>query len=398
MSDPSAILAKAMADHQAGRLAEAAAGYRRILRKHPGHPDALHFFGLLHFHRGQAVEAVTLIMQSLARAPGNPHAWNNLGNILSAQDKMTEAKEAYRRVTLLAPKMAEVWYNLAICLRDEGEFDQAAQHFRKAIEQQPDFMRAYEYLGMLLYRVGDYEQAAEVYRAWLVRDPGSPVARHMAAATSGTDIPERANDQYVAKIFDRFAASFDNNLKNLGYRAPEIVATALTGHVGQQATLDILDAGCGTGLCGPLLRPLCRRLTGVDLSPKMLEHARERGGYDELSVGELCEFMRSRPAQFDAIVSADTLVYFGALEEACAAARSSLRAGGLLAFTVEALPADDPEPYKLQVHGRYAHRESYVRDVLEQAGLEVLSVEREVLRMEKLQDVIGHLVLARVAA
>jgi predicted TPR repeat methyltransferase len=398
MPDLTAILAQAMADHQAGRLDEASRGYRRILRKQPTHPDALHFFGLLHFHRGQGVQAVALIMQSLAHAPGNPHAWNNLGNILSAQDKMTEAKEAYRRVTLLAPKMAEVWYNLAICMRDEGEFDQAAQHFRKAIEQQPDFMRAYEYLGMLLYRVGDYGQAAEVYKAWLVRDPQSPVARHMAAATSGTDIPERANEQYVAKIFDRFAASFDNNLKNLGYRAPEIVATALTGHVGQQATLDILDAGCGTGLCGPLLRPLCRSLTGVDLSPKMLEHARERGGYDELTIGELCEFMRSRVAQFDAVVSADTLVYFGALEEACAAARRSLRNGGLLVFTVEALPAEDPEPYKLQVHGRYTHRASYVREALQQAGFEVLSIAREVLRMERLQEVIGHLVIARVAA
>lgn len=398
MADPNAILAKAMADHQAGRLDAAAIGYRRILRKQPKHPDALHFFGLLHFHRGQGVEAVALIMQSLAQAPGNPHAWNNLGNILCAQDMMTEAKEAYRRVTVLAPKMAEVWYNLAICMRDEGEFDQAAQHFRKAIEQQPGFMRAYEYLGMLLYRVGDYAQAAEVYRAWLARDPANPVARHMAAATSGKDIPERANDQYVAKIFDRFAASFDRNLKNLGYRAPELVATALTARVPEQSKLDILDAGCGTGLCGPLLRPMGRRLTGVDLSPKMLDHARERGGYDELCEGELCAFMRSREAQFDAVVSADTLVYFGALEEACAAARHTLKAGGLLVFTVEASPSDTPEPYKLQVHGRYTHRERYVRDALEQAGFDVLSVTREALRMEKLQEVVGHLVVARARA
>ena len=28
----------------------------------------------------------------------------------------------------------------------------------------------------------------------------------------------------------------------------------------------MLDAGCGTGLCAPLLRPYASRLTGVDLS------------------------------------------------------------------------------------------------------------------------------------
>ena len=82
---------------------------------------------------------------------------------------------------------------------------------------------------------------------------------HARACIEGTG--ESVDDT----VFDRFAASFDNNLKNLGYRAPELAATALRSHVGEQATLDILDAGCGTGLCGPLLRPLCRRLTGVDM-------------------------------------------------------------------------------------------------------------------------------------
>ena len=38
--------------------------------------------------------------------------------------------------------------------------------------------------------------------------------------------------------------------------------------------LEIVDAGCGTGLLAPHLRPYARRLVGVDLSPKMLEKAR----------------------------------------------------------------------------------------------------------------------------
>ena len=185
---------------------------------------------------------------------------------------MTEAREAYRRVTVLAPALGIAWYNLGICLRDAGEFEAATEHFRTAIRNQPDLMRAYEYLGMLLYRVGDFEQAAQVYATWLECDPANPVARHMAAATSGMNTPERADDQYVVKIFDRFAASFDRSLENLGYRAPEVVVSALANHIAQPAnpvadtlanTLKVLDAGCGTGLCGPLLRPLCKRLVGL---------------------------------------------------------------------------------------------------------------------------------------
>jgi predicted TPR repeat methyltransferase len=399
MSDHQTTLARAIAAHQAGRLNEAAAGYQRVLRKRPTDADALHFFGLLSFHRGKGVEAVKLIMRSLSHAPQNPHAWNNLGNVLVTQDKNTEAREAYRRATVLAPAMSEAWYNLGICLRDEGDFAQAAEHFRTAITHHPTFLRAYETLGRLLYRLGDFAKAAEIYGAWLVLDPDNPVARHMAAATSGTNAPPRAEDRYIANLFDRYAAAFDDNLMRLGYRAPELVAATLAQHLGPTAgSANILDAGCGTGLCAPLLRPLCSRLVGVDLSGKMIEQAQARGGYDELAVGELCAFMRSRPDQFDAIVSADTLVYFGGLEEACQAAHHALRVDGVFVFTVEALLDADVAPHRLMVHGRYAHRDSYVHAVLEEHGFSVLQLRRETLRMERLQEVIGHLVMARRCA
>ena len=395
MPTPDPVLSAAMAAHQAGRLKEAEVGYQRVLRKRPKDPDALHFSGLLRFHQGEGVKAVELIMRSLSHAPGNPHAWNNLANILSLQDKATEAKEAYRRVTLLAPAMAEAWYNFGICLRDEGAFDEAAQHLRTAIERQPTFLRGYETLGRLLYRLGHFQQAAEVYGRWLELEPEHPVARHMAAATSGSNAPARADDKYVADLFDRFAPAFDRNLQGLGYRAPELVSSALGEFVSASGALEILDAGCGTGLCGPLLRSFCRRLVGVDLSQKMIDYARERGGYEELNVAELCAFMRSRPGQFDAVVSADTLVYFGALEEACTAARQALRPEGWFVFTVEALLTEGDEPHKLQVHGRYTHRDAYVRKALQDSGFEIKQIRRETLRMERMQEVVGYLVIAR---
>lgn len=396
MTTPDPLLQSAIAAHQAGRLKEAAVGYKGVLRRRPQDPDALHFSGLLHFQQGDGIKAVELIMRSLGHAPGNPHAWNNLGNILSTQDKITEAKEAYRRVTLLAPAMAEAWYNLGLCLRDAGEFAAAAEHFRTALEHQPNFLRVYESLGRLLYRLGQFAQAAEVYQRWLQLEPNHPVARHMAAAMSGSNAPARADDQYVANLFDRFAPAFDRNLQGLGYRAPELVAAALGQTVGAPAaSLDVLDAGCGTGLCGPLLQPFCRSMVGVDLSGGMIDYARERGGYAELVVGELCAFMASRPERFDAVVSADTLVYFGALEEACATAHSTLRAGGLFVFTVEALLGEGAEPHKLQVHGRYTHREAYVRDALAKSEFEIVELRRETLRMERLQEVAGYLVVAR---
>ena len=118
--------------------------------------------------------------------------------------------------------------------------------------------------------------------------------------------------------------------------------------------------------------------------------------YDELVVGELCEFMRRNREAFDVVLSADTLCYFGALEEALAAAHVCLRPGGLLLFTVERWTTPDPEArYCMQVHGRYAHAASYVRSALAASGFRVVELREEVLRSEIGADV-GGLVAAAV--
>jgi predicted TPR repeat methyltransferase len=224
------------------------------------------------------------------------------------------------------------------------------------------------------------------------------MALHMLAATTGGDAPSRAADTYVRCLFDDFAASFDENLASLQYRAPQLIAERLGREMGGNAARDMLDAGCGTGLCAPLVRSLAHTLVGVDLSTAMIEKARARGGYDELVIAELCAFMSCRPEAFDVVISADTLVYFGALEDPLRAARSCLRNGGLLIFSVE---HGDPQEgssmpsYRLETHGRYSHSEEYVRGVLEAAGFGGISIETGVLRRERGSGVRGLIVLAR---
>lgn len=383
--------------HRAGRLAEAETVYLHLLRLRPNDADALHFLGMLRMHQGRRPAAIEFIQRSLKIVATNPHAWNNLGNLLLAEDRQDEAENAYQRATNLNPKMTEAWYNLGILFRRKRRPEEALKSFRNVLDSNPRFSRAYEALGLLLYRMGRPDHAADVYRKWLEVEPGNPIARHMAAATSGEQVPERAADRYVSQMFDSFASSFDESLKGLDYAAPRLLADALAQRAGfGEGLFDVLDAGCGTGLCGVLLRSTAKTLTGVDLSPGMLAKAHARTIYDELNEGELCAFMRSRPAAFDLVNCADTLCYFGALEEAAAAARLCLRPGGVFGFTLEAEPADTGHSYRIQSHGRYAHQASYVMEALCAAGFAAPEIEAVVLRKERGVDVNGHLVLARV--
>jgi predicted TPR repeat methyltransferase len=163
----------------------------------------------------------------------------------------------------------------------------------------------------------------------------------------------------------------------------------------RSAGLDILDAGCGTGLCGPLVAPYARRLVGVDLSEGMLEHARGKGVYDDLVRAELTEYLGNNRAAFDLIVSADTLVYFGALEDVLAAVAGALRPGGLFVFTLEhAVAAEAGVDYRLETHGRYSHSRPYVDRLLTALRLQPTIAQAE-LRMEAGAPVAGLVIRAR---
>ncbi len=382
--------------HKAGRLGEAEAAYQRILRDNPADADALNFLGMLACQSGNTGAALTYLRKSVEAVPANAHAWVNLGNVLLASGENGEARAALTKATELAPEMPLAWFNLGVCLGHCLLPHEAAAALHKALKLEPGYIPAYESLAVLFFRLRNYAQAAEVYREWLQHDPGNPTARHMLAAASGEWTPTRADDRHIRKMFDSFSVSFDQILSGLGYRAPQLVTDALAAAVGSNANLVILDAGCGTGLCAPFVRSLASRLVGVDLSQGMVEKARQRSLYDELEVEELCQFMRARPESFDAVISADCLVYFGTLEEPLAAARVCLRAGGVMVFTLERLdPAVSVERYRLEPHGRYSQSEAYVRSACEQAGFDKVTVSMDVLRQERGADVLGHVVVAR---
>ncbi len=412
-----------------GQLAEAEDVYRRILDLVPDYPDALHFSGVLAHQQGRSEEGIALIERSLAIDADQADCHNNLGIILKARGRLDEAAAAYHRAIALNPNHANGHNNLGVLLRAEGKPVEAEAEYRAAIALNPEHIDAHHNLGVLLAglgrtqeavacycrvttlspkhpearrllamahcTLGEPEKAVEIFAAWLAEDPENPVARHMLAACSGQAVPVRASDAYVEKVFDDFAGSFDSKLASLSYRAPAIVG-ALLADSGLDAAkqLTMLDAGCGTGLCGPLLAPYARRLVGVDLSAGMLAQAGEKRVYDELVKGELTTFLREHAETYDVIVSADTLVYFGELEDVVAAAASALRLGGLLVFTLEEWTgAGEASEYRLRTHGRYAHARAYVGRLLAAHGFRVAMAEAE-LRMEAGAPVAGLAVRA----
>lgn len=411
------------------QFAEAQELYRRVLNQAPDHPDALHYAGVLAHQQGRSEEAVALVEKSLALAPGRADCYSNLGIILQSLGRLDAAVDAYRHAIALDAGHANAYSNLGVLLRATGKPSEAEAAYRSAIQLNPDHIDAYTNLGILLNglqrtveaaacfskvitlrprhrdarrllalahcMLGDVGEAIQIYDDWLQEEPGNPVALHMRAACTGRDVPARASDAFVEATFDGFAASFESKLQALSYRAPGLVAAMLKqSGVEPLQRLDVLDAGCGTGLCGPLVAPYARRLVGVDLSEGMLVQAKEKKVYHDLFKVELTAYLRDNRNAFDVIVSADTLVYIGNLAEVVAAAAAALRRGGLLLFTLEhAVGAEPQSDYRLELHGRYSHTRRYIEQLLAASGLHPDIAEAE-LRMEAGAPVAGLVIRA----
>ena len=202
------------------------------------------------------------------------------------------------------------------------------------ITLRPKHREARKLLALAHCTLGEIGKAANILEEWLEEEPENPIARHMLAACTGRGVPKRASNDFIEATFDSFASSFESKLERLSYRAPALIAAMLQDSgVEQSRCLDVLDAGCGTGLCGPIIAPFARRLLGVDLSQGMLAHAKEKNVYDGLTKSELTEYLRDHGESFDLIVSADTLVYFGDLTGVIAALSGALRPNGLAVFS-----------------------------------------------------------------
>ncbi len=383
--------------HLAGRTAEAEPLYRRAITLDPALAGAHFNLGRLLQESDREPEAIDVLERTVSLEPDAAAPRGLLGDALFGQRRLLEALAAYRAAAALAPQDGEPVFDVARTLESLARNDEAVECYRRSLELAPDADAAREGLARALYAAGRAAEALESLRAWQAHAPGSAMAAHLLAALGGAEPPARASDEYVRGTFDRFAGDFDRTLARLGYRAPELCAAALAAAAGGPAgALAVLDAGCGTGLCGPLLRPFARRLEGVDLSPGMLERARARSLYDALEEAELTAHLAAHPGRWDAIVSADTLCYLGALEAPLAAAHAALAPGGWLVATLE--HREEAGTFRLEEHGRYAHAEGYVREALASAGFGAVTLARETLRMEGGAPVAGLVVTARRAA
>ncbi len=157
---------------QQGRLDEAAAIYRRVLKKNPRDFDALHLLGLIASRMKNPALAVELIGQAIKINPNFAPAHSNLGASLKALQRLDEAVASYERAIALAPDTAEAHSNLGNALRELRRPDEALARYDLAIALKPDYADAFYNRGNALNDLKRRDEAMASFARAFELNPG----------------------------------------------------------------------------------------------------------------------------------------------------------------------------------------------------------------------------------
>jgi tetratricopeptide (TPR) repeat protein len=234
-STVTSLFAEGLAQHQAGRLADAERIYQQILATRPDHFDSLHLLGVIFYQRGDHAEAVRRINLALKRSPNNFLALNNRGNALTALKQFKDALVSYDRAIAARPNYAEAHSNRGNALKELKRFGEALASYDRAITLRPDYAEAHSNRADALTALERFDEALGACdRALMLRPDfvealanrgnalhelrrfGEALASHDRALMLRPDYAEahsnRGNALHELKRFEEALASYDRAL------------------------------------------------------------------------------------------------------------------------------------------------------------------------------------------
>ncbi len=322
-------------------------------------------------------EAEKFYKRGIELAPDNLRLHTNYAEMLCRNKRTLEGLEEYRQAVILSPQTPELSYNLSLILKSLEEYEQALDLMFHAFYLAPEHtdwsLNIAETL--VLFNEQAPEKARKICENWYQKMPENIIVQHLWSAINHQTA---ANEkEYNELLFDNFAATYEQTLKNIQYSVVDKIAELYAPFKGK-----ILDLGCGTGLAAQKLKAEQNEFVGVDISAKMLDLARRKNIYSELKQADITEYLHNSHPDFDCIIAADVFCYFGDLRPLIASAAPTR-----LIFSVETDNAS--EKYTVQANGRYKHNPQYIELLLHNSGYTEVTQTELVLRRENGKDVVG---------
>lgn len=260
---------------------------------------------------------------------------------------ISDAILRFRMVSFLTPENPDAHYNLGRCFIMAGENDNAKKQFEKTIQMKKN------YAGVQ-YQIDKLEKPESI-----------------------NNIPADIITEKCESIAESYNEEAQENDLN---RSSALVKLALANIEDKNPNLQVLDLGCGTGICGEILfsKEVTKNITGVDLCPEMLKATKRikidgTSVYDFLEKQEINDYLSKNKKSFDLIISDDAFHYLGDMEKTASMLKKSLNAKSILAFTARENLSDG---YKLDISkDKFDYSSKYIKETLKKAGFEELQTK-----------------------
>jgi len=381
--------AEAFALHSRSEFAAAEKIYTRLLEL-VADSGLLHYnIGLLYFQTENYNKALTHYSTARHLAPSDPDSLFNLALCQKKLGLLDDAVANFNEFNAAYPADQDGLYNLGNCYRELKEYAPAIEAYKQALENEPAYLPAIKNLAYVYHLQGDSNNALRYYRRVQQLEPDNAQATHMIAAITGKSVATTP-EEYIKDIFNNYSETFDADLLgDLEYTVPEKLRSVID-------TLDYphrffpkgIDLGCGTGLAGSRFKDLCEHLTGIDLSEKMIEVAKEKNIYNCVEVGEITKYLTDSTDKYDLVVAADVLTYMGDVSSLFSLLSHATTSEALFCFSTENCEGSG---FTLCSTGRFAHSPHYILTTAKKYGwLSIAAITTE-LRKEQGESVIGTL-------
>jgi predicted TPR repeat methyltransferase/predicted negative regulator of RcsB-dependent stress response len=342
--------------------------FQEVLQINPEHVESLVNIGVILLKQNKAQLAIDYFTRALALDENNLEARNNLAATFIHNDRYENALKYYFELLKEDPKNLEYLYNTGVAQMGLGRIDDAINMFRQVLSIDNKHFGALSNLAAIKMRNRDKNGALELLHKALAVEPNNKTTKFMLKALS--DEPVETCKEYAADLFNHYALYYDKHMQEtLKYKLPRKLWEILhnlnlnNSDIKFQKTLDL---GCGTGLCGDILKSFSQYLIGVDISEKMLAIAATKEVYEQLISRDILEFLQEDKNKYDLIVCLDVLPYFGSLNKFFNYIIERLSNNGILIFSTEISENSD---WQIQESMRFKHSPQYILNLCKKNNL-----------------------------
>ena len=284
------------------------------------------------------------------------NAYNKIGNYSEAQKYLTKA--------ISLEKNPYTLNNLALSLNAQGKKNDALNHLLNAIQIEPKSAKIYFNLAEIYLSMNDINNTQKFLNETINLDPSHEGAK-LKSEILNRNFKGKIPIKYLEHHFDDYSETFEKHLLGtLHYKVPLVFSKIIKSKYEKNYPIkNILDLGCGTGLCGIQITNKFNKFVGVDISKQMLNKANQKSIYTQLICSDIINFLKFTKKKYEIIMAADVLIYLGDLTELFKFVHNTMLNNARFIFSIEETKKGE---YEINQSGRFSHSLYYIINISQQ--------------------------------